>query len=86
MPEKVKSLRVFFWKILYFAVYSGLTCCVRKRLTGGSVVIRIVIADDHEIYRRGLTLFVENDGMEVIDITATGRQAVLAVVKHQPIS
>jgi DNA-binding NarL/FixJ family response regulator len=44
----------------------------------------IVIADDHELYRKGLTLFVENEGMKIVEIAATGRQAVLAAVKHQP--
>lgn len=44
----------------------------------------IVIADDHELYRRGLTLFLENEGMKVVGIAASGRQAVKAVVGHQP--
>lgn len=44
----------------------------------------IVIADDHEIYRRGLTLFLEHEGMEVIDHAATGRQAVIAAINHHP--
>jgi len=44
----------------------------------------ILIADDHEIYRRGLTLFLEHEGMKVIGYAATGRQAVTATIKHQP--
>ena len=44
----------------------------------------IVIADDHEIYRRGLTLFLEYEGLEVVDHAATGRQAVIAAIQHHP--
>lgn len=44
----------------------------------------ILIADDHEIYRRGLTLFLEHEGMKVIGYAATGRQAVMATIKHHP--
>jgi len=44
----------------------------------------IVIADDHEIYRRGLRLFLEHEGMRVIESVATGSQAVDATIKHRP--
>ncbi len=44
----------------------------------------IVIADDHEIYRRGLKLFLEHEGMRVIASAATGSQAVDATLKHHP--
>jgi DNA-binding NarL/FixJ family response regulator len=44
----------------------------------------IVIADDHEIYRRGLQLFLEHEGMRVIESVGTGSQAVDATIKHQP--
>ena len=44
----------------------------------------IVIADDHEIYRRGLQLFLEHEGMRVISSAATGNQAVDATLKHRP--
>ncbi len=45
---------------------------------------KIVIADDHEIYRRGLKLFLEHAGMRVIASAATGSQAVDATIKHRP--
>lgn len=45
---------------------------------------KIIVADDHEIYRHGLTLFLEHEGIEVIDYAATGRQAVIAAIKQQP--
>jgi DNA-binding NarL/FixJ family response regulator len=44
----------------------------------------IVIADDHQIYRRGLKLFLEHEGMRVIASAATGSQAVDATLKHRP--
>lgn len=44
----------------------------------------IVIADDHEIYRRGLKLFLEHEGMRVIASAASGDQAVDATIKHRP--
>jgi DNA-binding NarL/FixJ family response regulator len=44
----------------------------------------IVIADDHEIYRRGLKSFLEHEGMRVIASAATGSQAVDATLKHRP--
>jgi DNA-binding NarL/FixJ family response regulator len=46
--------------------------------------IKIIIADDHEIYRRGLTLFLEHEGMEVVDYAATGREAIKSTIKQQP--
>ncbi len=44
----------------------------------------IVIADDHQIYRRGLALFLEHEGMRVIASAASGNQAVEATIKHRP--
>lgn len=44
----------------------------------------IVIADDHEIYRRGLKLFLEHEGMRVVACAATGKQAVEAIRTHNP--
>ena len=46
--------------------------------------LAIVIADDYEIYRRGLQLFLENEGMRVVASAATGKQAVEATMKHRP--
>jgi DNA-binding NarL/FixJ family response regulator len=44
----------------------------------------IVIADDHEIYRRGLKAFLEHEGMSVIASVATGNQAVDDTIKLRP--
>ena len=46
--------------------------------------LTIVIADDYEIYRRGLQLFLEHEGMRVVASAATGKQAVEATMKHRP--
>jgi len=45
---------------------------------------RVVIADDHDLFRQILQLTLEEVGMEVICMAATGRQAVQAVVEHKP--
>jgi DNA-binding NarL/FixJ family response regulator len=44
----------------------------------------IVIADDHQIYRRGLALFLEHEGMRVIASAANGNQAVDLTIKYRP--
>lgn len=46
--------------------------------------IKVIVADDHEIYRRGLTLFLEHEGMDVIGYAATGREAVRAAIENRP--
>jgi len=45
---------------------------------------RVVIADDHDLFRQILQLTLEQAGMEVVAIATTGRQAIDAVVKHKP--
>jgi NarL family two-component system response regulator LiaR len=45
---------------------------------------RVVIADDHELFRQILQLTLEEAGMEVAGIAATGRQAIDAVMEHKP--
>jgi DNA-binding NarL/FixJ family response regulator len=44
----------------------------------------VIIADDHEIYRRGLKLFLEHEGMRVIASAANGNQAVDLTSKYHP--
>ena len=44
----------------------------------------VIIADDHEIYRRGLELFLEHEGMRVIASAATGNEAVDLTIKYHP--
>ena len=45
---------------------------------------RVLIADDHGLFRQILTLSLEEAGMEVIDTASTGRQAVNATLEHKP--
>jgi len=45
---------------------------------------RVVIADDHNLFRQIIQLTLEQAGMEVVGIAATGRQAIDAVVEHKP--
>ena len=47
--------------------------------------IRIVIADDHEIVRRGLRMTIQGEAdMELVGEAQTGRQAVECVTRFQP--
>jgi DNA-binding NarL/FixJ family response regulator len=45
---------------------------------------RVVIADDHELFRQVLTLTLEEAGMEVVYAASNGRQAVEAVLECKP--
>jgi len=48
-------------------------------------VIRVVIADDHAVVRRGLLqLFAGTDDMEIVAAAADGAEAVAAADQHQP--
>jgi DNA-binding NarL/FixJ family response regulator len=46
--------------------------------------LRVVIADDHYLFQQILQLTLEQEGMEVVQVASTGRQAVDAVIKHKP--
>jgi DNA-binding NarL/FixJ family response regulator len=45
---------------------------------------RVLIADDHDLFRQILTLSLEEAGMEIVAIASTGRQAVEATLEHKP--
>ena len=48
-------------------------------------MIRILLADDHDVMRRGLKELLETqDGWKVIAEASTGRQAVDLATKHKP--
>ncbi len=52
---------------------------------GGSMPIRIVIADDHPVVRRGLAqYFSEEEELEVVAECAGGEAALAAVARHHP--
>lgn len=47
--------------------------------------LRILLADDHTVVRKGLRLLIEsNDGMEVVADAADGREAVALAERHTP--
>jgi two-component system, NarL family, response regulator DegU len=48
-------------------------------------MLRIVIADDHDLFREGLKQLLETvDDLTVVGEASNGRQAVLLVEKHRP--
>jgi DNA-binding NarL/FixJ family response regulator len=47
--------------------------------------IRVVLADDHPVVRAGLSALLSSlDGVEVVAVAATGREAIKEVVIHRP--
>ena len=47
--------------------------------------IRILLADDHTVVRKGLRLLLENEeGFEVVADAASGREAIALAEKHSP--
>jgi len=47
--------------------------------------IRILLADDHTVVRKGLRLLLENEpGFQVVADAATGREAVALAEQHEP--
>lgn len=52
---------------------------------GGSTTIRIVIADDHAVFRRGLEAVVDAEGdLEIVAEASSASEAVEAVRRHEP--
>ncbi|MCO6458979.1 MAG: response regulator transcription factor [Pirellulaceae bacterium] len=48
------------------------------------MAIRIVVADDHEVVRCGLTSLFEKSGIQVIGEASNGDQAVAQALEHRP--
>lgn len=46
--------------------------------------LRVLIADDHEIVRRGVRALLENENMEVVGEAADGPQSVTLAGQHKP--
>ena len=46
--------------------------------------LRVLIADDHPVFRDGLTALLKSVGMEVIAEAATGNDAITATLEHDP--
>lgn len=50
-----------------------------------SAAVRVVIADDHELVRRGLAMLLETEsGIQVVGEARTGSEAVAAVLRERP--
>ncbi|MFN3286060.1 MAG: response regulator [bacterium] len=50
-----------------------------------SAPVRVLIADDHELVRRGLAMLLETEaGIQVVGEARTGREAVEAVLRESP--
>ncbi|MHA2403296.1 MAG: response regulator, partial [Candidatus Kariarchaeaceae archaeon] len=45
---------------------------------------RVIIADDHELFKKALILTLEDAGIDVIESVSTGREAVDSTIKHKP--
>jgi DNA-binding NarL/FixJ family response regulator len=55
-----------------------------SRSTNSGNTPRVLIADDHALFRQILTLSLEDAGMEVVATAGTGRQAVERTLEHNP--
>lgn len=56
-----------------------------RRAAEGDVAIRVVLADDHPVYRDGLAALLGSvGGIEVVATAATGAEAVSAAAAHEP--
>lgn len=52
---------------------------------GRTQVLRVVIADDHDLFREGLRQLLETvDDIEIVGEASTGHQAVKLVMEHHP--
>lgn len=50
-----------------------------------SAAVRVLIADDHELVRRGLAMLLETEsGIQVVGEARTGSEAVAAVLRERP--
>lgn len=45
---------------------------------------RVVVVDDHDVYRRGLTKLLRDEGIDVVGEAASGEQAVALVQRLEP--
>jgi DNA-binding NarL/FixJ family response regulator len=45
---------------------------------------RVIVADDHELFKKALILTLEDAGIDVIESVSTGREAVNSTIKHKP--
>jgi DNA-binding NarL/FixJ family response regulator len=48
------------------------------------MAIRVLIADDHEMFRQGLRVLLEEEGFQFVAEASDGREAVLLCQQHHP--
>ena len=48
------------------------------------MAVRVLIADDHEMFRQGLRLLLEEEGFQFVAQASDGRQAVQLCEQHHP--
>jgi two-component system, NarL family, response regulator NreC len=51
---------------------------------GGAPALRVVLADDHTMFRQGVRALLEREGMEVVGEAENGREAVRLVRELRP--
>jgi DNA-binding NarL/FixJ family response regulator len=51
---------------------------------GGAAGVRVLLVDDHDLFRTGLRTLLEEQGVEIVGEAANGDQAVRLVEEHAP--
>lgn len=57
---------------------------MRRDSDSGRRLIRVLLVDDHRVFRDGLRYDLETDDFEIVAEVATGKAAVLEAARHQP--
>src|SRR5690625_2294511 len=58
---------------------------VSERVTAAPETLRIVIVDDQQLLRRGLTMLLSTvDGFEIVGEAADGREALAVIARYEP--
>ena len=53
-------------------------------MNGPEEKIRVMLADDHRIFRESLRLLLEKGGCEIVAEVGTGEEAIIAAQRHKP--
>src|SRR4051794_25046533 len=66
------------------SLVGGLTPPTIPPYNGGMEQLRVVVVDDHPIYRRGLVALLEHGGLAVVGVAESVEQATAAVAPTRP--